>query len=252
MPRVMLTLEYDGTEYVGWQRQLNGVSVQAVLEQALARLLGEPVTTQAAGRTDAGVHALGQVVCFDAPRELPPSAYERGLSALLPQDVAVRSAREVAKAFDPRRDAQGKRYCYLISNRRGRSPLRRRTHWEIFAPLSVDAMRDAARPLVGRHDFSSFRAADCEAGHPMRELRSLEVYRGEGEAADVVTLVFWGTAFLKHMVRNIVGSLVEVGKGKQPAEWVAQLLAARDRRLAGPTAPAQGLSLVEVLYGPLE
>jgi tRNA pseudouridine38-40 synthase len=252
MPRVMLTLEYDGTNYVGWQVQPNGVSVQAVLEQALHQFLGSPAATQVAGRTDAGVHAHGQVACFETLRDLPLVAYERGLSALLPADVVVRRARVVPAGFDPRRDALGKRYRYRISNRRGRSPLRRRTHWELFTRLSVEAMAAAAGALVGRHDFSSFRAADCDAGHPVRELKRVEVSRGMGDEVDVIGIEVEGTAFLKHMVRNVVGSLVEVGKARQPVAWMAQLLAAHDRRLAGPTAPPQGLCLMEVLYPPLD
>jgi tRNA pseudouridine38-40 synthase len=244
MPRLKLTLEYDGTEYVGWQRQLNGKSVQEVVERALGELFGAEVSTEAAGRTDAGVHALGQVVAFDAPRTLPLTAYLRGLSALLPEGVAVVGAVEVPQDFDPRRASQGKRYRYLISNRPVRSPLRRRTHWQLFGPLDVQAMAEAARPLLGTHDFSAFRAANCEALTPRRTLRELTV----SAVGDVVVFEVEGTAFLKHMVRNIVGTLVEVGRARQPVAWVAEVLASRDRTLAGPTAPAQGLVLVEVRY----
>jgi len=246
MPRVKLVLEYDGTEFVGWQVQPNGRSVQAVVEGALAALLGAPVKVAAAGRTDSGVHALGQVAAFTAPRALPLKAYAQGLNGHLPPDVAVVAAEEVPDGFDPRRWSLGKRYRYLISNRTARSPLRRRTHWELFAPLDVEAMRAAAGALVGRHDFSAFRAADCQARHAVREVRSLQV---SGEAGDEVRVEVEGTAFLKHMVRNVVGSLVEVGKGRQGAGWVAEVLASRDRTRAGPTAPAHGLCLVEVRMG---
>src|SRR5690349_18264389 len=246
MPRVKLVLEYDGTEFVGWQVQLGGRSVQGVVEGALAELLGEPVRVAAAGRTDSGVHALGQVVAFTAPRALPMKAYALGLNGHLPPDVAVVSAEEVPEGFDPRRWSLGKRYRYLISNRRGRSPMLRRTHWEVFAALDVEAMREGARALVGRHDFSAFRAADCEAPHAVREVRAVEI---SGEAGGVLQVEVEGTAFLKHMVRNIAGTLVEVAKGKQPAEWVAEVLASRDRTRAGPTAPAHGLCLVEVRMG---
>ena len=245
MPRVRLTIEYDGTEFVGWQRQTNGRSVQEVLEKALAELLGTAVPTAAAGRTDAGVHALGQVVAFDAPRALPSKAYVRGLSSLLPGDVAVVEADEVPPDFDPRRWATGKRYRYLISRRPVRAPLLRRTHWEVFSALDVEAMQTGATALVGTHDFSSFRAADCEAPHPRRTLRELEV-RSVGA---ILRIEVEGTAFLKHMVRNIVGSLVEVGRGRRVPGWIGEVLAARDRTLAGPTAPAHGLTLVEVTYG---
>ena len=245
MPRIRLIVEYDGTDFVGWQRQPNGRSVQEVLEGALEELLGAPVSAAAAGRTDSGVHALGQVVAFDAPRALPAKAYARGLSSLLPQDLSVVAAEEVPDGFDPRRWATGKRYRYLISRRPGRSPLLRRTHWELFASLDVEAMRSAAPALLGPHDFSSFRAANCEAPHPRRTLRELGLH----EDGDVLRIEVEGTAFLKHMVRNVVGSLVEVGRGKRPPEWIAEVLAAKDRTLAGPTAPAHGLTLVAVTYG---
>ncbi|MGO8971812.1 MAG: tRNA pseudouridine(38-40) synthase TruA [Myxococcaceae bacterium] len=244
MPRLKLTLEYEGTAYVGWQRQLNGLSVQEVVERALGELLGREVSTLAASRTDAGVHALGQVVAFTAPRTLPLTAYLRGLSALLPEDISVVAAVEVSEGFEPRRDSLGKRYRYLISNRPVRSPLRRRTHWELFAPLDVAAMDEAARPLVGSHDFSAFRASNCEARTTLRSLRELALV----SSLDVVQFEVEGTAFLKHMVRNIVGSLVEVGRGRRPVSWVAEVLASRDRTQAGPTAPPQGLVLVEVRY----
>jgi len=245
MARLKLTLEYDGTDYVGWQRQLNGTSIQEVVELALSELLGTEVSTEAAGRTDAGVHALGQVVTFDAPRTLPLTAYLRGLSALLPEDVSVVGATEVPEDFNPRRDSHGKRYRYLVSNRPVRSPLRRRTHWQLFAPLDVRTMDEAARPLLGTHDFSAFRAANCEAQTTQRTLRELTL----SSSGDVVQFELEGTAFLKHMVRNIVGTLVEVGRGRQPVPWVAEVLASGDRSRAGPTAPPQGLVLVEVRYG---
>jgi tRNA pseudouridine38-40 synthase len=246
MPRVKLLLEYDGSRYVGWQVQPNGRSIQAELQEALGKLLGAPVEVAAAGRTDSGVHATGQVVCFDTERTLPLKAYWRGLNSLLPEDIAVVRAEEVAADFDPRRWSRGKRYRYRVSNRPSRSPLRRHTHWEVFAPLQVEAMARAARHLLGRHDFSSFRASDCQAAHAVRELRRLDV---EGASGDAVSFVVEGTAFLKHMVRNLVGTLVEVGKGRRPEDWVAEVLASRARTRAGPTAPAHGLVMEEVFYG---
>jgi tRNA pseudouridine38-40 synthase len=245
MGRVQLILEYDGTDFVGWQRQPNGRSVQEELERALETLVGTRVPVAAAGRTDAGVHALGQVAAFDDPRGLPLKAFARGLNSVLPRDVAVVDATEAPPDFDPRRWARGKRYRYRISNRRRRSPLRRRSHWELFAALDLAAMQAAAQALLGRHDFSAFRASDCEAKSPVRELRELAIARGED--AELV-LDFEGTAFLKHMVRNLTGSLVEVGRGKRPVRWMAEVLASRDRTLAGPTAPPQGLSLISVRY----
>ena len=245
MPRIKLVLEYDGTHYVGWQMQPNGPSIQGRLKRALQELLGIPVDVFAAGRTDSGVHAHGQVVVFDSPKNLPLKAYWMGLNGLLPDDVAVLTAQEVDPAFDPRRWAKGKRYLYRISNRRTRSPLRRLTHWEIFQPLDLAAMKKASEHLLGRHDFSSFRAADCEATHPVREITRAHV---EGEPGDELRFIVEGTAFLRHMVRNLTGTLVEVGRGKQSPQWVKQVLEAKDRGLAGTTAPPHGLVLMEVFY----
>lgn len=247
MPRVKLVLEYDGTNYVGWQIQPNGPSVQGRLQLALQELLGTSVSVLAAGRTDSGVHARGQVAVFDSPRQLPMKAYWMGLNGLLPDDIAVVKAEEVVPDFDPRRWNSGKRYRYMVSNRRTRSPHRRFTHWEIFHPLAVAWMKDAAPSLLGKHDFSAFRASDCQAAHPIREIRKVEI---AGEAGDEISFTFEGTAFLKHMVRNLVGTLIDVGKGRHPAEWVKSVLESKDRNLAGPTAPPQGLFLEEVFYGP--
>lgn len=246
MPRVKLVLEYDGSNYVGWQIQQNGPSVQGRVQRALHELLDTPVTVSAAGRTDSGVHAMGQVIAFDSPRQLPMKAYWMGLNGLLPDDIAVVTAEEVDPAFDPRRWARGKRYRYRIGNRRSRSPMRRHTHWEIFQPLNLAAMQQATPPLLGLHDFSGFRASDCQAAHARREVSRLEVV---GTVGDEITVVVEGTAFLKHMVRNIVGSLAEVGRGKEPPSFLATILEGRDRTRAGQTAPAQGLTLEAVFYG---
>jgi tRNA pseudouridine38-40 synthase len=246
LPRIKLTLEYDGTHYVGWQIQENGPSVQGRLQRALTELLGQPITVTGAGRTDSGVHATGQVVHFDAPKALPMKAYWMGLNGMLPDDIAVVTAEEADPAFDARRWARGKRYQYRIGNRRTRSPLRRHTHWEIFLPLDLEAMKKAAPALQGEHDFQSFRAADCQSPTSVRRLTRVEV---SGAVGDEIVIDVAGTAFLKHMVRNMVGSLADVGRGKRPPSWVAEVLEQRDRTLAGATAPPQGLTLVEVLYG---
>ncbi|MCC6335919.1 MAG: tRNA pseudouridine(38-40) synthase TruA [Myxococcales bacterium] len=246
MARVKLVLEYDGTNYVGWQIQQNGTSVQGRVQRALQELTGHAISVHAAGRTDSGVHARGQVVSFDAPLSLPMKAWWMGLNTHLPEDIAVVKAEEVDPAFDPRRWSRGKRYVYRVSNRRSRSPLRRHSHWEIFLPLNVPAMQEAARQLIGEHDFSAFRASDCQAKGAVRELKRIEL---TGAAGDELTLVVEGTAFLKHMVRNLVGSLVEIGRSKQEPRWVAELLDSRDRTRAGPTAPPHGLCLDEVFYG---
>jgi len=245
VPVVKLVLEYDGTRYVGWQVQPNGPSIQAEVERALAALHKAPRRVTAAGRTDAGVHARGQVVSFPEDRPLPLSAYVRGMNALLADDVAVRAASIEPDGFDARRSARGKRYRYAIENLPTRAPLSRLRAWQLFGALDVAAMRDAARHLVGRHDFASFQAADCAADHAVREVRRLDVVGAAGERIDVTVEA---TAFVKHMVRNLVGTLVEVGQGKRVADSMPALLAAADRTLAGRTAPPHGLYLEEVFY----
>jgi tRNA pseudouridine38-40 synthase len=245
MPVVTLVLEYDGTRYVGWQVQPNGPSVQAEVERALATLHEGPRRVTAAGRTDAGVHARGQVASFPEGRPLPLRAYVQGMNALLPRDVAVRSARFEPDGFDARRSARGKRYRYAIENGPTRSPLGRLFAWQLFRRVDPAAMRDAAAHLVGRHDFAAFQAADCGAHHAVREVRRLEVL---GEAGGRIELLVEATAFVKHMVRNIVGTLVEVGEGKRAPASMRELLARGDRREAGATAPPQGLFLEEVFY----
>ncbi len=245
MPVVKLTLEYDGTRYVGWQVQPNGPSLQAEVERALAELTKTPRRVTAAGRTDAGVHALGQVASFPEERPLPISAYVKGMNALLAEDVAVRAASIEPDAFDARRSALGKRYRYVVENFESRAPLTRLRAWQVFAPLDVAAMREAARHLVGRHDFAAFQAADCAADHAVRDVRRLDVV---GQAGGRIEAVVEATAFVKHMVRNIVGTLVEVGRGKRDAASIPALVASGDRTRAGRTAPPQGLFLEEVFY----
>jgi len=245
VPVAKLILEYDGTRYVGWQLQLNGPSIQAEVERALSTLHHAPLRVVAAGRTDAGVHALGQVVSVAVDRPLPLAAYVKGMNALLPPDVAVREAEIMPDGFDARRDARGKRYRYRIRTVPTRSPLTRQQTWQVFRPLDADAMRLAALPLLGRHDFASFQAADCEAHHAVRELRRLDVL---GPASGEIQVVTEATAFVKHMVRNLVGTLAEVGLGARSPESIGALLEGRDRTKAGPTAPPQGLCLEEVFY----
>ena len=245
MPVVKLILSYDGTRYVGWQVQPNGRSVQAEVERALEALHKAPRRVTAAGRTDAGVHARAQVVSFPEERPLPLQAYVKGMNALLPEDVAVRAASIEPDGFDARRSARGKRYRYVIENVPTREPLGRLHAWQLFGPLDVPAMREAARHLVGRHDFAAFQAADCAADHAVRDVRRLEVL---GEAGGRVEVVLEATAFVKHMVRNVVGTLVEVGQGRRAPGSMPALLAGRDRREAGRTAPPQGLFLEEVFY----
>ncbi len=245
MPVVKLVIEYDGTRYVGWQVQPNGPSIQAEVERALETLHKAPRRVTAAGRTDAGVHALGQVASFPEERPLPLAAYVKGMNALLPEDIAVRAASIEPDGFDARRFARGKRYRYVIENGETRAPLGRLRAWQLFGRLDVGAMREGAAHLVGRHDFASFQASDCACDHAVRDVRRIEV---EGAPGGRIELVFEATAFVKHMVRNVVGTLVEVGQGKRAPGSLPALLAARDRRAAGPTAPPQGLCLEEVFY----
>ena len=240
-----LTVEYDGGGFVGWQVQPNGRSVQAVLEGAIERLCGAPVPITGAGRTDSGVHARGQVVSL-AARALPMKAWTAGLNALLPPDLACLSACAAPDGFDARRWARGKRYIYSILQTTVRSPLRRGRVWEIRRPLDVAAMRAAAPALLGVHDFSALRASNCAARTTVREIRRLSV-EATGARIDIAVEA---TAFLKHMVRNLVGTLVEVGHGRRSADSLPALLLGRDRKRAGATAPPHGLVLDEVFYLP--
>lgn len=239
-----LIVEYDGTDFHGWQLQPGARTVQGELEAAVARLFGVHRRINAAGRTDAGVHAAGQVVCVPATRALPPEVVRRALNALTGPDLAIREVECVGDDFDPRRHAASRRYLYRIWNRRAASPFWRRYSWYVPRGLDGDAMRAAAEQVLGEHDFTSFQGAGCDAEHARRRvMRSALV-------ADGALLVYEieATAFLRHMVRNIVGTLVEIGLGQRAAD-LRPLLAARDRTRAGATAPAAGLCLAEVRYG---
>ena len=243
-----LTLEYDGTELSGWQLQPGVRTVQGELERALESLLGAPVRPTAAGRTDSGVHAAGQVVSLRlAPSQLLPlKAFVQGLNGLLPPDVAVRRAEWAEDDFDARRRSRGKLYRYRILHGLPRSPLHRLTHWIVYRRLAVPPMRQAAACFVGSHDFAAFRAANCEARTTRRRIIRFTV-SGEDRPGEIVIEVL-GTAFLKQMVRNLVGTLVDVGSGRRKPEEMEALLRSRDRRKSGPTAPAHGLMLCEVFY----
>lgn len=242
--RYKLTIAYDGTLFHGWQLQPSRRTVQGVLEEALLRLTGEERRVAASGRTDAGVHADGQVVAFDLDREWEPRRLQLAINSVTAGDVAVRSVEIVDDAFDPRRWASRRRYVYRIWNASWESPFLRRYTWKISAALDVAAMAAAAAHLAGEHDFTSFRAAGCDAETAVRRVFRSEIERD----AECVVYTIEATAFLRHMVRNVVGTLAEVGLGRRPAEGVPALLAARDRTQAAPTAPARGLSLVEVRY----
>ena len=246
MTSLKLTLEYDGSGFVGWQVQPEGRSVEQELERGIERLCGERIRVTGAGRTDAGVHARGQVASLRTSRELPLKAWTAGLNALLPKDLACVRAEIAPDGFDARRWARGKRYVYDILQTPVRSPLQRGRVWEIRRPIEVDAMRRASVALLGTHDFSALRAADCPARTAVREIRRLEIER----SGIRIRLTVEATAFLKHMVRNIVGTLVEIGHGRRAVDSLAALLAGRDRKRAGPTAPPHALTLDEVFYLP--
>jgi len=245
--QLRLTVEYEGTAYQGWQLQPGGPTVQEILERALATALREPARVRGAGRTDAGVHACGQVAAVRVTRV--PDDLERlrrSLNALTPDDVAVREIAVVDDVFDPRRHASSRVYEYRILNAPAPSPFWRRYAWHVLEPLRMDAMNAAAGTLLGEHDFAAFRGADAE---PVRSTvrRVLESRLEPGGAVLVYRIE--ATAFLKHMVRNIVGTLVEVGRGQRSSETMGDIIAGRDRTRAGATAPPHGLTLVEVRYG---
>ena len=242
--KIALGVEYDGSAYSGWQFQRHSPSVQAVLEAALSRVADHPVSVWCAGRTDAGVHATGQVVHFESDAVRSPRAWVLGTNANLPPAVAVRWAQPVPAHFNARFSATARVYRYLLSNQSSRPALwHGRMSWE-FRALDIGVMAQAAEALLGEHDFSSFRAAGCQARNPVRTLRRLDITR----RGACVAFTLEANAFLHHMVRNIVGALLEVGRGERPKQWVAEVLAARDRRLAGMTASPDGLYLVGVRY----
>lgn len=248
MPRIALGLEYDGTDFVGWQKQHTGRSVEATLADAIGTVANEPVTVRGAGRTDAGVHALQQVAHFDTTAARTARQWLLGINANLPLDVAVRWAQVVPEGFDARRSAVARRYRYSILERPSRPVLARRRCWWVHESLDCTAMSDAATQWLGEHDFSAFRAAGCQAKSPVRDLHAVRIERRANGAFATVTLEFKANAFLQHMVRNFVGTLVEIGRGRLPVAAAAEILASRDRTTAGMTAPAAGLTLIEVLY----
>lgn len=247
MPRYKLTIEYDGTGLVGWQRQDNGPSVQAILEAAVQRLSGAAAALVAAGRTDAGVHATGQVVHVDLAKDFHPERVRDGLNFWLrgqEAPVSVLAAERVGDDFHARFSAIERRYLYRIVDRRPPPVLdRHRVLW-VRHRMDVEAMHQAAQLLVGRHDFSSFRASECQAASPVKTLDRLAVAR----VGDEIQVVAWARSFLHHQVRNMVGTLRLVGEGKWTGTDVARALAACDRSKGGPTAAAQGLYLTAVLY----
>lgn len=245
MPRFKLTLEYDGGPFVGWQHQANGLSVQEVLETAIFRFCGEQVRVQAAGRTDSGVHALGQVAHADLGKEADADTVRDALNHhMKPHPVAVIAAEIVPESFEARFSATGRAYLYRILDRRAPPVLDRGRVWHVRSRLDAEAMAAAARALVGRHDFTSFRAKECQARSPVKTLDRLDVTR----AGDEIRVIAEARSFLHHQVRNMVGTLALVGQGRWTRADVERALAARDRAAAGPTAPPQGLYLTGVRY----
>jgi tRNA pseudouridine38-40 synthase len=243
--RIALGVEYDGSRFCGWQTQPSGCAVQDAIERALSEVADEPVATTCAGRTDAGVHALAQVVHFDTAARRPEGAWVRGVNALLPDACAVNWSRPVADEFHARYSALSRCYRYLLLNHPVRPAAdQARVGW-FHQLLDLEKMQLAARLLVGEHDFSAFRSAECQAKTPVRSLTRLDVTR----SGDYVAFDLRANAFLHHMVRNIVGCLVYVGKGKYPPEWLGEVLAGRDRSRAAPTFEAAGLYLAQVEYG---
>ncbi len=244
MARYALGIEYDGSAYCGWQHQDHCRAVQTQVERALSAIAAEPIQVRCAGRTDTGVHALNQVVHFDTTAQRPLRAWVDGVNTQLPDDVRVHWVKPVADDFDARFSAVARQYRYVIYNHATASALLRgRVTW-VRDPLDAQAMHQAAQALIGEHDFSSFRAAGCQAKHPRRNVQWIQVRR-----QGVLVLVdIRANAFLHHMVRNIVGSLIPVGAGERPEAWLGELLALRDRTQAAETAPAAGLYFVTAHY----
>ncbi len=253
-----LTVQYDGTNYVGWQRQAEGVSIQALLEEALEPFEGAPVTVHGAGRTDAGVHALAQVASVRTRTEHGIETLRRALNAVLPSDVRVLAVEDAAPGFHARFDAVSKTYAYRIANVAVVSAFEPRYVWHVPGRLDIDAMRRGAEMLVGRHDFAAFQSSGGDVQSTERTILAIELGADRGQTGvrpgsdqgqpSPLVITVTGDGFLRHMVRSIAGTLVDVGLGRWPASYVAEILASRDRRRAGRAAPAAGLFLVRVDY----
>jgi len=244
MPNIKLTIAYDGSNYCGWQRQRQQLSIQGVLENKISLICQEKIILHSAGRTDAGVHAWGQAANFSTQRQMTPVVWRKALNSLLPTDIVIREVEEVETDFHARYWAREKHYRYRLLLSPIRWPFERNYAWHIPYPLNLEDMREASTCLLGQHDFSSFQAAGSRVKSSVRHLRDV-IFKPSG---DILEINFIGDGFLRHMVRNMVGTLVEVGRGKSAAADLAGILAARDRSRSGPTAPPQGLYLVAVKY----
>jgi tRNA pseudouridine38-40 synthase len=243
-----LTLTYDGTDYVGWQHQANGLSVQEVLERAWRQITSEEIRITAASRTDAGVHALGQVASLATESKLSPEVLRRALNAMLPDDVVVLDVTEAIEGFNAITHSLGKRYRYVMQDGPLLDPIVRRYAWFIPHRLDDAAMREAMTCLVGTHDFASFQSTGSERVSTIRTMFDVQLERGRGATQETLVFEIAGNGFLYNMVRAIVGTLVRIGRGAYPPNWLRDVLEARDRRRAGPTAPPHGLFLVKVDY----
>jgi len=244
MRKIKLIIQYDGTNYCGWQEQTNGPSVQETVELALARILGERVRVQSSGRTDAGVHAVAMPAVFKTESAVPLKAFVDGVNTHLPEDIAIQSASEVPEDFRAIGGARAKTYRYTIYNFPVRSPLNRQTSWHVREPLDLDAMRQAAAYFIGEHDFAAFRGSNCSAVTSRRRIDAVVISKN----GPFITIDVTGGGFLKYMVRIMAGTLVDVGRGRFISEHIRELLKSPDRRRGGVTAPPQGLCLIQVSY----
>ena len=242
--KYLLLIEYEGTAYHGWQVQINAITIQEVVEKCLSRILNTRTTVLSSGRTDAGVHSEGLPAHFVTESKMSMGEIQLALNSLLPHDISIREVGEVPMSFNARGSAKRKLYRYTILNRDYPSALNFRRSWFIPHELDITAMQNAAKYLLGEHDFTSFRAGNCNAKSPVRTMKSVEIIQQD----DYLLFEFEGKGFLKHMVRNFVGTLIYVGKKKFPEEQVKTILEACDRKLAGPTAPSHGLCLIKVDY----
>lgn len=253
--RVVLTLQYDGSAYNGWQIQPVGITIQGLLQECIQKITGERTDVLASGRTDAGVHAIEQIAAFDSHSRLSTAVLKNALNALLPEDIRVKEIREAEGDFHPRYDAISRRYSYMIATMEYIPPFFRQYVWWVRIPLMLEAMKTASVHLIGKHDFSSFRGSGCGAKSAVRNIYCVEIERLPGAQflfstlqGEFIRVSIEADAFLRHMVRNIVGTLVEVGRGRMDSGMVKGILESKDRRLAGPAAPAHGLFLEKIRY----
>ena len=255
MRYIKITLQYDGTDYSGWQVQKKERTIQQIIEDAIYTVTGERLRITGAARTDAGVHAFAQIAAFKTQSNLEPQVFLRAINANIPHDIRVINAEECSEDFHPRYSAKNKTYSYRISHKGAYAVFLRRYSWQVPYQLNCDLMREAVEYLIGKHDFSCFRASGCSSKNPVRIIFKIEIV--EDSFVDFMNFKFnvplikisiQADAFLRHMVRNIVGTLVEIGRGKQPVSYAKEVLGLKDRRFSGPTAPAQGLFLEEIIY----